>query len=191
MSHNIEYFEYDENVHRGWVQKDLDTYVAIADRQEGCSGLNQSIRWLECLPIFQDRDAAENAITNHDRGWYDQLAVRYYEPIRDNANKKVQELQQKVRDAYDAYLKKDRPIWAQGVKAEYVSCRKCGSKLKREYIKTNRCPVCGSDLRPDTTLKAVEGAKEKHKKAQKALDEYIKAHSKKKVKWLVKIEFHT
>ena len=36
-------------------------------------------------------------------------------------------------------------------KAAYVSCTKCGSKLNREYLKSDTCPICRTDMRSDTT----------------------------------------
>ena len=72
-----------------------------------------------------------------------------------------------------------------------MGCKSCGSKLSRVHIKTNRCPVCGADLRPQTMQKAVEAARAKWNRAQDAYNAYVKAHSKSKVMWLVKIEYHT
>ena len=187
--HNIEYFTYDENVKRDWVQKELDHYAAMEDWQEGCSGLGRPIRWLESVGICADYDEAEKCIQDHDRKWYDQLAVRYYEPARGFTNKKLEELRMKERAALDAYHAKDC-VWAKGLKAKYIGCKKCGSRIKREYIRTNRCPVCNADLRPETTLNAVKAAELRWKKAQAAANTYLHDHAKKTVKWLVKIEYH-
>jgi hypothetical protein len=162
----------------------------MEDWQEGCSGLGHPIRWLESVGICASYDEAEKCIRDHDRKWYDQLAVRYYEPARGFSDKKSEELKAKVKATYDAYRAKDC-IWAKGLKAEYVVCRNCGSRLKREYIKSNRCPVCSGDLRPDSTLEAVKAAEQRWKKAQAASNSYICDHAKKAVKWLVKIEYHT
>lgn len=188
--HNIEHRSYMENINRDWVQRELDHYVAVADYQEGCTGLGRTIRWLDSLPVYPDYAAAEKAIDANDKGWYDCLAVRYYEPERSYHSDKLEQLQKKYRDLLDAYHEKNS-VWAKELKAEYVSCRKCGSKLKREYIRTNACPLCRADLRSESTLKAVEAAKQRYEKARKTCDEYLAKHAKKNVKWLVKIEYHT
>lgn len=188
--HNIEYFTYDENVKRDWVQKKLDHFVSCETYQEGGHGLGQNIRWLESVGVCENYDEAEQCIKDHDRKWYDQLAVRYYEPARGFTDKRVEELRAKERAACDAYHAKDC-VWANGLKAGFVGCRHCGSKIRRELLRTNRCPVCTKDLRPDTVLKAVQTAKERWEKAGKTVDEYINKHAKKTVKWLVKIEYHT
>ena len=58
------------------VQRDWDNYVAHADREEGCGGLGKKIRWLEDH-ICDSQEEAEEYIKREDRGWYDQLAVRF------------------------------------------------------------------------------------------------------------------
>ena len=82
-------------------------------------------------------------------------------------------------------------VWAKGLKAEFVGCRHCGSKMRRTLIKSNKCPVCYEDLRPESSIKALGNALHKYKKAQAARNSYECDHSEKEVKWLVKIEYHT
>lgn len=188
--HNIEYYSYDENIKRDWVQQKLDAYVKRETYQEGGHGLDKPIRWLDSEPVCEDEDAARELIGKRDKGWYDQLAVRYYQP-EPMQSKALNEMRQKIKEAYDEYARRDGEIWAEGMKAEFVGCKGCGSKLSRIHIKRNRCPVCGADLRPASWLKSVEAAKAKWQKAQAAEKKYIAAHSKKKIMWLVKIEYHT
>ena len=189
--HNIEYFSYEENIKRDWVQQKLDHYVAQEDWQEGCKGLARPIRWLEDGGICEDMDAAEAFITAHDRGNYDQLAVRYYLHIEPKDSKALQALKDRHFRAFQRWKDMLAELWASGLKADYVGCRACGSKLKREYIKSNFCPVCHCDLRPNTMLATIKKAKDAAGKADKTVAEYIKKHGTKKVSWLVKIEYHT
>lgn len=77
MAHNIKYFEYKEDVDRKKVQANLDNYVAHEDWEEGCSGLDSPIRWIENCGVFDSYDEALEYIKSHDKGWYDSLAVRY------------------------------------------------------------------------------------------------------------------
>ena len=153
--------------------------------------MGTSIRWLENQPVCSDRELAENAIKKNDRGWYDCLAVKFMEPVRGFSDNKIEELRSKERAAMNLYSARNAVIWASVLKSEYISCRTCGSKLRRQYIQSNTCPVCRKDLRPETTIRAVETAKERLKKAQEATKAYIERHAKKTVKWLIKIEYHT
>lgn len=77
MGHNIEYYEYPESVDKNKVYSELGTMVYYRCIQEG--GRLSAIRWLESsAPILNGRDAAEEYIKAHDKGWYDCLAVRFH-----------------------------------------------------------------------------------------------------------------
>lgn len=189
MGHNIRHITYPENVNRKKVQNELDTFVAHEDYQEGCSGLASPIRWIESVICNSYNEAIEK-IERLDRGWYDQLAVRYYEN-ESFTDKKIGELQKSVKELCDAYTKKNSEIPAQHFTADYVGCKSCGSKITRTFIKSNKCPVCHADMRSESTMNSIEAIKKKLEKARKALEEYTNKHAKKKVMWLVKIEYHT
>lgn len=190
MAHNIEYRSYDENIHRDFVKRELDHYVSQVDWEEGCSGLYNGIRWLDNVPVRSDYEAAEQYLMDNDRGDYDNLAVRYYEYKRKNT-KQAMALAEKSKAAAAEYRKRDDAVWAETLTSAFVSCKACGSRLSRLHLRGNFCPVCRADLRPETTIKAIERAKEKLEKAQKAEKEYAKQHSDKRVRWLVKFEYHT
>lgn len=190
--HNIEHRTYDEKCDKQAVKDALDKYVAYEDRGEGCSGLYKPIRWIEKAGIQSDYDAACKYLELYDRHDYDNLAVRYYEFREpEGNNKKITELKDRIKTAWDRYCGLDRQVWAQSVTSEYVGCKHCGSRLKRSYIRANVCPVCRGDLRPETTINRLASLKNSHEKAMAALDDYKKTHGKKLVKWLLKFEYHT
>ena len=189
MSHNIKYYEYPRNVNKNSVKKNLDNFVAHEDWQEGCSGLYNPIRWLGDK-IYSSEEEAHEAINKLDKGWYDNLAVLYemaHEPKDDN----VTALQKKVRDAHDEYVRRDSILYSQTVTSALIGCKKCGSRLVRTYLKTNKCPVCHEELRPEHMIKSVEAAKNKWDRSNRDLREYTKKHGKREIMWLVKIEYHT
>lgn len=191
MSHNIKYFVYSENANRESVKRELDSYVAHEDWQEGCSGLYNDIRWLDNEPICKDEDDVTVKLNRLDRGNYDNLALRFYQaqPMKDSKTYKA--LQEKARAALEAFRKKDNVRYAETVTADFVGCKGCGSRLSRVHIRTNRCPLCGADLRSKTMRNAVDAAEAKWRKAQQAAEDYVKQHAKKRVVWMVKIEYHT
>jgi len=189
--HNIEHYTYDENIHRDYVQRELDHHAAMEDYQEGCKGLSKPIRWLEGLGICADYEEAEKVIEKNDNGWYDQLAVRYYEPVSGKPNAVQQELQERANKAYNRWLKMDQVIYPQTLTSEFIGCKACGSRLARKHLYRNFCPVCRADLRTPAKQQTIQKAKEKCKQADLALKGYVNTHSEKVVKWLVKIEYHT
>lgn len=187
--HNIEYYTYPENCDRAKVKAEIDDFVAMEDYQEGCSGLYNPIRWIE-TEIYPDYETAQKAIEKMDRGDYDNLAVRYIDFQR-YTDAKVEELQEKVMDAYKELNRRDNIIYANTVKAAYITCKVCGSKLSRTHLTSNKCPLCRTDMRPESLKKIVDIARKKWETAQKNLVQYRRKKAKKTVMWLVKFEYHT
>ena len=194
--HNIEYFTYKENVDKKKVISYLNDYVARQDRQEGCSGLYRDIRWLDV-----ECDTYEEAIKyieNHDRGDYDNLAVKYknYANVEIKPAKACESLKIKIAELTEKKRAYETQHGVHNFKSSYIGCSRCGSKINREYLKGNRCPVCGEDLRGKTTLDTLKRYDERIKEATEALKEEQlknkKKHEKKaKTEWIVKIEYHT
>lgn len=198
MSHNIQFFDYPENVNKKAVQAKLDDYVAHEDWQEGCSGLYNKIRWLD--PICDSQEDAEHYIEAHDRKDYDCLAVRFR--VAAKTSSKLEQLQEKCRECnrdYAVALAGDN--YPATRKSEYIGCPSCGSKLNRKILakskKPNICPVCGTDLRPaslrEREVARFAKAKASKESTEKALKEEKKklAKASKTIRWLVKIEYHT
>ena len=190
MSHNIMHRDYELNVNRNKVQKGWDDYVAHADYGEGATGLPNPIRWVE-NGISNSYEEAMERIEKMDNGWYDQIAVKYksYKPC---STKKYNELKTRMHQAFDNYHEKMIRIHyaAENVKSEFITCKHCGSKIATKYIKTNICPVCRTDMRPQSVLQSIENAQKKHAELLRQMKEEEKK-AKYEVRWLVKIEYHT
>ena len=202
MSHVVKYFDYPESVNRNSVQAECDHLAAMDDWEEGCSGLNADIRWLEREPICNSYEEAEERIGQLDKGWYDQLAVRYYEAkdgvkkqskayenavqMLTNANQAQQDLKVKIREAFF------------NRKSEFVGCKQCGSKLSIKYLSKTNCPLCGRNLLSETDTDRLMKADQRRLEAQKRVTEEEKKDSlriakqakNRQVRWLVKIEYH-
>ena len=146
-------------------------------RREG-GQLHDPIRWID--RVFDD---------------YDQIAVKYrsYDKIAPSATltnleqRRDAEIQKRID-----YAKKHS---VSTFKADYVGCPSCGSRLKRELLSGEYCPLCRTDLRGKTTLDTlakysqnIEDLKKKISAEQKKLE--AKNIKNSKINWLVKIEFH-
>lgn len=190
MSHSIEYADYPESVDKREVQKMWDHTAACAGRHEGASGLPGPIEWLP--DICASYAEAQEYIQVCDTGWYKQLAVRYRETVGDAA------APQYLVDARinlghcRMRLSQANLFHFETAKAEFIGCKSCGSKLARKYLRSNFCPLCRADLRPASKLAETKRAQEAVKKAEKRLaDAEKKAAVKGKIRWLVKVEYHT
>ena len=203
MSHEVHYGIYDENVDKKEVQAYWDDYAMHEDWQEGCSGLANKIRWID--HICDTKEEAELYIEQHDKGWYDQLAVKFRD---DSEIPKNSALKDKLVKQIESYRAKkevyDKAHSIANQKASFISCPCCKSKLSKEYLVSNRrrfrlenCPVCNlNDIRAEYVLKQLKAFQDRIDKWQKELKEEERRLAKKvackaKVKWMVKIEYHT
>ena len=133
--------------------------------------------------------------TKHARrldNWINCLAVKFYDTHRVPETEKLKKLQAAKTAAYKKYNDLAFAFHFANAKSELIGCKCCGSKISRKYLKNNFCPVCHSDLRPETTLNRIDTLKAK---ADKLYDEVLNETTKiaKKsgnIRWLIKIEYH-
>lgn len=191
MSKNIEYRDYDFKSKKEWIEGELSTYVRGVCYQEG--GKLSRIRWLEDT-IYPNEESAVEAIKANDKGFYDCIAVPFRAPgDNDWDDTKLKELVRNQSAAYSAYKTASCLVVATELKAQYIGCKKCGSKLARKFIKSNYCPLCGEDMRSKTELLHLARLKQKADAASLAVKKRQDALTKKSknIRWLVKIEYHT
>lgn len=195
MGHNIQHYDYPENVDQKKVFRDLANYVQHEAWQEG--GHLNEIRWLDAKPL-PSRDDAEAFLDKHDKGWYDCLAVRYLEIDRRNPTRAYAELLERRRKAYGRFATLNGELYISTISSGYVGCKNCGSKMNRAAMlkgrsAPNRCPVCGAELRPASKLERIENARKAVDEIDRKLAEEERRMAKRNgaVRWLVKIEFHT
>lgn len=193
MSHEIKYLTYDEKISKGQIEAEINHYVSGRTIEEGGHGLNDPIRWHE-KTICDDYDRACDFLKDLDRP-YSQLAVRYrvYPKIEPSATLTNLEARLSAeRQKRVDYAKKHS---VSTFKADYIGCPKCGSKLKKELLPGENCPLCRGDLRGKTTLDTlakyaqnIEELTDKIVAEKRKIQE--KMIKKSTVKWLVKIEYH-
>lgn len=194
MSHNIYYEVHDEKCDKRKVQAEWDATVRHEDYQEGSSGLHPPIRWID--KVLDSYDEALKFIEREDSGWYDSLAVKFRDYSALKPSKEVAALENRIKEANAKYRALDEKVHFADAKSAYISCRTCGSRIARQYITRNYCPVCGHDMRPESTLKRLESLENTIQKLKQQLADAKKEFQQKKmkkatIKWLVKVEYHT
>lgn len=194
MGHNIDHWDRPEVVNKRAFEADINDYVRQHTRGEGGHGLNGPIRWID--HVCDNREDAMEYIRSHDRGWYDQLAVKYYEYPKLEPTKTMLTLQDRLRTEQEKRVTYAQAHAVSAFKAEYIGCPECGSKLKRALLKGNSCPLCHTEMRSKTTMEALQ----RYDANIKDLQQKIKAEERKmqekmrkqaKVMWLIKTEYHT
>ena len=192
MGHCINYIVADKNVNRESVLSDICEEVAHEDWEEGGNypgNLHLSSHWHEDKVYDSEEDAYE-AIKRFDNGWYDDHAVLF----RDTSNLENAKTKKLSEQIAAAKQKKDEYIGANHVtsrKSVFVGCPHCGSTLSREHLRSDKCPLCRTDLRSETVRNRIKGYDDKVKELRKKLAvEKKKLADKAPVKWLVKYEYH-
>jgi len=185
--HNIHYWVYDGKCDRSKVLADIQR-VAESDG-DGYSG---PLKWHDEVLPLKNKEEAENWIRAHDKGWYDDHAVLFYDYSDAKETKKMENLKKKGAELAERLVAFENEHSVRKFKAEYIGCSNCGSKVAKKYLRSERCPVCGSDLRSESTLKKI---KELNDKVIQTREEYRaegeKQKSRAKIKWLVKFEYHS
>lgn len=193
MGHEVKYLTYEENVNKKQVQAYWDSYVAKECWQEGASGLNGSIRWID--HICANCEEAEQYIQEKDKGWYDQLAVKFrvYEKIE--PTKALLTLKERLEKERTKKAEYAQAHSISSFKADYIGCPECGSKLRKTLVKGENCPLCRAELRGKTTIDTlaryeanIRDLLKQIKEEERKLEE--KNLKKSKIMWLVKIEYH-
>lgn len=146
--------------------------------------------------IYDDLIAAEEAIKLKDKGWYDSLAVLYYDTNNLPSTKQIEDLERRIKNEKDSVDKLYASNAINKRKSKTTTCTKCESRINNSYISDkihnfNKCPVCGNDLSSSTYIETLNHKKQKITELQKELNNRRRKNvTKGKVKWLVKSEVH-
>lgn len=76
-------------------------------------------------------------------------------------------------------------------KAEFVSCPECLSKIRRCRLRSERCPMCGKDLRADYILERIKKYDQDLNELSDKYNEIVKNRKEKcPIRWAFKVEVH-
>ena len=170
------------------------------DRQENWNGNYHGNLTIHDRIICDNVEEAEKKIKALDNGWYDDHAVQFYDIPSVEDTKKMERLMERIAENHmkrEAYEEKHL---IQNLKSKLITCSHCGSKIAKDYMRSQYCPVCrDQDLRADYILKRLEKFEEDDKKIhaeyrrlRKELEDKQteKYKGKAPIKWLAKFEIH-
>lgn len=145
--------------------------------------------------IYDDREAAEERLSDlyGKYGRHYNYGVRFYDYSGLSGSKKVNEIFRKIHDTREKMIEYNKSHTVRDFKAEYIGCPSCGSKLKRELLRSDLCPLCHTDMRSKTVLDNIARYNSKIKDLERQSRVLQKAEekknaSKRKVKWLIHAE---
>ena len=191
MGHEIRHLEYADTTDKRVISADADE-LATRDGDYH-HGLDKAIRFIDF--ICEDREKAYEYISSHDKGWYDNLAVKFREYPKCEPTKALLTLKDRQKKEHEKRIAYEQAHSVASFKVEYIGCPHCGSKLKRTLLHGNSCPLCRTELRSKTTMDTLKRYEDNIKSLSKQILEEERKINKKnekkaKIKWLVKIEYH-
>lgn len=195
MGHEVLYYEFDENESKGKISA-----IANEDAEYNSdmrTGLESNIRFLDDK-IYEDEDEAHEAIKRLDKGWYDQLAVKFNSYGDVKATKAMINLEDRIERITESIIEYRSKSSIKNRKSQYVGCTNCGSKINKDYVSDleydwNQCPLCREDLSSETVKNTIINRRDKISELMADLESKRKLNSKKgkiTVSWLVKTEYH-
>lgn len=189
MGHTVEYYSFKTSERKDIIQAEMDDVA----RREGNyhNGLGAiDFRDNKCFDTF---DEALEYIKGLG-GFYLQVAVKY-KKVSFKPSAKLTTLRERMAKARNKYYTLNNKFHFADHKSEAVGCKHCGSKIVLKYLHSNHCPVCRTDMRPETIQNRIAALKAKKEKLRKQVYKLYLAEQKKPLKkteemWLVKIEYH-
>lgn len=185
--HNIMYETYSEKTSEAAINRDVVNYVNSHGDRYG----TDCVRF-PTSKIFDNYNAARDYIESIDKGFYDGFGVKYYDFSKVKNTKKIDDLEAKIKETQ---VKKKEYETAHSIKAQkatLIGCPECGSKLNKERMRGERCPLCNTDLRSPTILERLASFDSRVKEYRKKIEEErLKEKKKAEIKWLVKFEYHS
>lgn len=183
MGHIVKYEIFPGN----WMPQQVIESVIHYIKRHGTFCSNRHV-YFPTDRIFATRNEAEAFLNQVDAGWHYGVAVKIIDYTNIRNGSKLQKLQTKkvsICEKKQAYAKEHSVKQWQ---AALVSCRKCGSKLNREQLIDDVCPVCHMDLRGPTTLERLNV----FDKQIIACEEEIRQETLKQMgntQWIVRFEY--
>ena len=186
MGHAVNYLTYPEKTDKREFFADA---YQMADLN-GDSGYHGNLKIHNI--VYDSYQDAKEAIEGFDTGYYSDHAVKYLDYSSCQPTKTMEGIKSRIEKLSEQKRKYLDEHSVRKQKAVLISCRNCGSKISKSWLKTEFCPVCRADLRAEYIREKLSDfdRKETALKKEYALAEK-KLKTKAKVKWLVKIEYHT
>lgn len=197
MGHNINHVVLPKDVDKGTFLAEVCEEVEHEDWEEGGSyggpsSLFNKSHWHDDK-VYPNREAAEKAIDEFDKGWYDDHAVlfRDLDSLKDtkgisNLRTHIDGIREKKAEYFSAHAPRER-------KSKLAACPRCGSKVSVQYVDGYDCPVCrkSNAFMSPTVEAALARYDERIAKDERSIRELQEKHAKRApVCWLAKYEYH-
>lgn len=154
-------------------EADLEEFPNIGDYINEIKLLNNT--------VYNDVDSARNFIQSKYSVWKRKYSavVAFKDTSKAKTTSKIINLEQRIEKEKEKLDNYKNAHSVNNYKAKLVGCPKCGSKINKDYIRGDRCPLCGQDLRSITTIETIKRYRLKIKELEKQVKEEKSKQSKK------------
>ena len=185
--HNIIHWVYPEKTSINKIESEVVNYVHSHGDRYG----TERIEILSTMP-FDNMEQADTYIREMDSNFYGGYAVKFYDYSNAKDTKKTEELKSKLANIMHKKSEYIANHHVRNFKASYVGCSKCGSKINKQYLNVDKCPVCYQDLRAESVLECIKNYDKRIIEYQEKIQQEIqKQKDKAKINWLIKFEYHS
>lgn len=187
MGHEVNFRTFDKNTSVEEMHKHSVMWAFThVDREENPSGSYDN-PWYKHDRVFGTYEEACDFLKRE--GAYNDGCVMYREPKGRSA--KMKNISERIINLKVKRAEFEEKHDVRNRKSEFIGCTKCKSKVAKEFLNSNKCPVCGTDLRAEYITAKINDYCEK----VKALEREYRSEEKKQaekgiVKWVVKTEVH-
>ena len=148
---------------------DLKEIDALEDtpEDEGCEDDVVCTSLLDV--VVNSREDAEKIV-----GSFYITAISYRGEAEDT--EEIKNLRVKVEEIKERIKKFAEENSVKTFASKTIGCKKCGSSLAKDYLKSDICPLCGNDLRSPTTIERENALKQKAELMEKQLEDMVCAN---------------
>lgn len=188
MGHSINYMTCkNDSISKKIAIADICDEVAENNHESGL--YHHNLTWHDDI-VAGSEEEARRIIDELDKGWYDDHAVLF--KVSNKPSKAMKDIDEKLSDVRRKFREFNEQSSVKNFTATYIGCKNCGSKLSREHLRGNDCPLCWKDLRSKTATDRLTRYKQKE---VELLEKYHQAEIKnnknsKNLMWLIKYEYH-
>lgn len=169
----------------------MDEIKDCLDRERGVQKpVHLKLILLDAEPV----DGYDNAMKKIDDlykeyGRRNNYGIRYMDYGKVKPTKKMEDMKRQIGELEQKSATYATEHSVLAFKAEFVGCPCCGSKLKRERLKTDKCPLCNTDMRSKTTIETLNGYRSKIRELEKRIrTEENKQKGRAEMRWMVHAE---
>lgn len=181
------YYDYPETTKESTIMMEIEE--SLETERGYFDPVQLPFLFLKNVDIFKTRGEAMEYLRSDACNSYirkKNVGVRYRSTEGVKPTKRKLDLERRIEETKKKIQEYTAAHSVLNFKAEYIGCPGCGSKLKKDLLHSDICPLCRKDMRSETTIKTIRSYYTKIEELRKEIElENRKISAKGKVYWLI------